>query len=151
MFVGASAGSPTGSVKVVRHLMLFRLARRELEQAVHPDVVVPARISGRPVDDRALRSAVMFFVLYLLTFVVGAFALAIDATRSGVEATVLDTLGAAAACLGNIGPAFGPVGPFGSYAEVSDFGKGVLTALMVLGRVEIIPIVVLLTRSYWRA
>jgi trk system potassium uptake protein TrkH len=146
MFVGASAGSPSGSIKVVRHLMLFRLARRELEQAVHPEAVTPVRVSAAAVDDRALRSAVMFVVFYLLAFLLGAFALALDARLD-----VFEALGAAAACLGNVGPAFGEAGPFGSYAGFGDLSTAALIVLMLLGRLEIVPLSVLLTRSYWRA
>ena len=61
-----------------------------------------------------------------------------------------DAIGAAAACLGNVGPAFGFAGPFGSYEPFSDLSTGILTGLMWLGRLEIVPVVVLLTRSYWR-
>ena len=60
MFVGASAGSTGGSIKVVRHLLLFKMVRRELEQTIHREAVVPIRASGVPVEERALRSAVVF-------------------------------------------------------------------------------------------
>jgi len=151
MFIGASAGSPTGSIKVVRHLVLFRLSRRELEQAAHPEAVVPVRVSGVIVEEPALRSTVMFVVLYLLSFALGALGLLLDARRLGGELGAFEALGAAASCLGNVGPAFGTAGPFGSYAEFSDFSTGVLTGLMLVGRLEIVPVALLLTRSYWRA
>jgi trk system potassium uptake protein TrkH len=151
MFVGASAGSTGGSIKVVRHLMLFRLARRELEQAIHREVVVPVRVSGAVIDEAALRGAVMFVLLYVLTFALGSVALMIDARRFGGELGAFEALGAAAACLGNVGPGFGIAGPFGSYAPFSDVSTAILTALMWLGRVEIVPVAVLLTRTFWRA
>jgi trk system potassium uptake protein TrkH len=151
MFVGASAGSASGSIKVVRHLILFRLARRELEQTVHPESVVPVRVSGATIDERAVRSVVMFVILYLLTFAVGAMLLLLDARRTGGELGAFQAIGASAACLGNVGPAFGEAGPFGSYAGFSNLSTGFLSALMILGRVEIVPIVVLLTRTFWRA
>lgn len=150
MFVGASAGSPSGSIKIVRHLMLFRLARRELEQAVQPEVVVPVRLNGKPVDARTLRSAVMFVVFYVLTFAAGALLLTLDARRAGSDLSVIEALGAAAACLGNVGAGFGSAGPFGSYAGFSDVSKALLTAMMVVGRVEIVPIAVLVTRAFRR-
>jgi trk system potassium uptake protein len=150
MFVGASSGSTTGSIKVVRHLMLFRLAKRELEHAVHPDIVVPVRISGVAIEERTLRSAVVFVVLYLFVFALGALSLVLDARRVGGQLGAFEALGAAASCLGNVGPAFGSAGPFGSYAGFSDLSKVMLSILMLLGRVEIVPIAVLFTRSYWR-
>jgi trk system potassium uptake protein TrkH len=151
MFLGASAGSTGGSIKTVRHLLMFRIIRRELEQTVHREAVVPVRLNAGVVDERALRGVVTFIVLYLGLFALGALGLVIDAKRAALEVTSFEALGAAAACLGNVGPAFGFAGPFGTYAPFSDLSTGVLTGLMWLGRVEIIPVAVLLTRSYWRA
>lgn len=150
MFVGASAGSTTGSIKVVRHLLLFKLVRRELEHAVHREAVVPIRAGGAVVEERALRSTIVFVLLYLLTFALGSVALLIDARSSGAEVAVVEAIGAAAACIGNVGVAFGFAGPFGSYDPFSDLSTVVLSLLMWLGRVEIIPVAVLLGRNYWR-
>ena len=150
MFIGASAGSTGGSIKVVRHLLMARIIRRELEQTVHKEVVVPVRLSGSVVDEGALRSLVVFIVLYIGLFAAGSVGLVIDARRTASEIAAFEALGAAAACLGNVGPAFGFAGPFGSYEGFSDLSTGILTGLMWLGRLEIIPVAVLLTRSYWR-
>jgi trk system potassium uptake protein TrkH len=151
MFVGASAGSTTGSIKVVRHLLLFRLVRRELEHAVHREAVVPIRTANAVVEERALRSTIVFVLLYLLTFAIGAVALLIDARSAGAEVAMIEAIGASAACMGNVGVAFGFAGPFGSYEPFSDLSTVVLSLLMWLGRVEIIPVAVLLSRNYWRA
>lgn len=152
MLVGASAGSTGGSIKVVRHLLVAKVVRRELEQTIHREAVLPIRLSGRAVDDRSLRSALAFFILYLGVFVVAAMVLGIDARRATTpELAGFEAIGAAAACLGNVGPAFGFAGPFGSYEPFSDLSTGLLAGLMWLGRLEIIPVIVLLRRSYWRA
>jgi trk/ktr system potassium uptake protein len=150
MFIGASAGSTGGSIKVIRHLLMFRVIRRELEQTVHREMVVPVRLNASVVDDRALRGIVAFIVLYIGLFALGALGLVLDARRAAVEVQSFDALGAAAACLGNVGPAFGFAGPFGSYAPFSDLSTAILSGLMWLGRLEIIPVAVLLTRGYWR-
>jgi len=149
MFVGASAGSTGGSIKVVRHLLMMRIVRRELDQAVHREIVSPIRLNRITVDERALRSVVTFIALYVLLFGLGALALVVDQKLTSVEVGSFDAIGAAAACLGNVGPAFGFAGPFGSYAPFSDLSTGILTGLMWLGRLEIIPVAVLLTRNYW--
>jgi trk system potassium uptake protein len=151
MFVGASAGSTCGSIKVIRHLLLFKVVKRELRQAVHREHVKPVLVSGVAVDERALRSTIVFVLLYLLTFASGALALTLDARRAGTDLAAFDAFAASAACLGNVGPAFGFAGPFGSYAPFSDASTALLTALMWLGRLEIIPVAVLLSRHYWRA
>ena len=151
MFLGPSAGSTGGSIKVVRHLLMARILRREIEQTVHREAIVPIRLSGMVVDERALRSVVAFIVIYIGIFAAGAVALVLDARRGTIEIAAFEAIGAAAACLGNVGPAFGFAGPFGSYEPFSNLSTGILAILMWLGRVEIIPIVVLLTRTYWRA
>ncbi len=150
MFVGASAGSTGGSIKVIRHLLMFRIIRRELEQTVHREIVLPVRLNANVVDDRALRGIVVFIVLYIGLFALGGLGLVIDARRAAVDVQSFEALGAAAACLGNVGPGFGFAGPFGSYASFSDLSTGVLTGLMWLGRLEIVPVAVLLFRGYWR-
>jgi trk system potassium uptake protein TrkH len=151
MFSGASAGSTGGGIKIVRHLLLFKLVRRELEQTVHREAVMPIRANRRVIDEKALRSTVVFVLLYLLVFAIGALILVADSRRAGEGLSAFDAFGAAAACLGNVGPAFGFAGPYGSFAPFSDLSTWVCTVLMWLGRVEIIPVAVVLTRAYWRS
>ena len=150
MFVGASAGSPTGSVKIVRHLLVGRLLRRELRQTIHPELVVPVRLNRQPVDERTLRAVLAFVLLYIGIFVIGAGLLAIDARISDVELGLTDAIAASAGTLGNVGPGFGFAGPMGSYAPFSDFSKLVMAFLMWIGRLEVLPVLVLFTRNYWR-
>jgi trk system potassium uptake protein len=150
MFVGASAGSTTGSIKVIRHLLLFKIVRRELEQTIHREAVVPVHVNGRTIDERALRSTIVFVALYLLIFALGAVALQLDARRTGLDLPAFDAFAASAACLGNVGPAFGFAGPFGSFEPFGGVSTALLSGLMWVGRLEIIPVAVLLSRSYWR-
>jgi trk system potassium uptake protein TrkH len=150
MFIGGSAGSTAGSVKVVRHLLLGRILRRELDVTVHPELVTRVRLNGRPVDGKSLRAIESFVLLYIGVFAVGTLLLVLDAARVGLELRLLDAVGTAATTLGNVGPAFGFAGPMGSFEPYSDVSTLVAISLMWAGRLEIIPIVVLLTRSYWR-
>jgi trk system potassium uptake protein TrkH len=151
MFAGGSAGSTAGSVKVVRHLLIGRILRRELDQTVHPELVIPVRLNRTIVDERTLRAVLAFVLLYVGLFALGTLALMMDAARVNLELRVFDAVSASAAALGNVGPAFGFAGPMGSFEPFSDVSKVIMIALMWLGRLEIIPIAVLLTRSYWRA
>jgi trk system potassium uptake protein TrkH len=150
MFVGGSAGSTSGSIKVVRHLLLGKILRRELDQTVHPEVVAPVRLNRAVMDERTLRAVSSFILLYVGFFVAGAGLLAIDAARVGLDLSVLEAVAAAATTLGNVGPGFGFAGPMGSFEPFSDLSTIVMTLLMWLGRLEIIPIVVLASRHYWR-
>jgi trk system potassium uptake protein TrkH len=151
MFPGGSAGSTAGSIKVVRHLMIARILRRDVDQTVHPELVSRIRLNGAPVQERTLRAVISFVLLYVGIFVVGAIVLLVDSTRAGVDLSPFEAVAAAATTLGNIGPAFGFAGPMGSFEPFSDASKLLMIGLMWLGRLEIIPIVVLFTRSYWRA
>ena len=150
MFVGGSAGSTTGSVKVVRHLLLGKILRREIDQTLHPELVVPVRLNRTVVDERTLRAVSSFILLYIGIFVAGAGVLAIDAARTGLELSVLDAVSVSASMLANVGPAFGIGGPLGSFEPFSDVSTVAMIGLMWLGRLEIVPIIVLLSRHYWR-
>jgi len=150
MFVGGSAGSTAGSIKVIRHLLIGKILRRELSQTVSPEVVLPIRLNGAPVDERTLRAIAAFVLLYVGAWAVGGAIIAIDSAIVGAGLGPLDSLGASATAIGNVGPGFGVTGPFGSFATLGYVSKLTMTALMYLGRLEIIPVVVGLTRHYWR-
>jgi trk system potassium uptake protein TrkH len=150
MFAGGSAGSTAGSIKIVRHLLLGKILRRELSQTVSPEVVLPIRLNGVPVDERTLRAVAAFILLYVGAWAVGGGIIAVDSAIVDAGLGPLDSLGASATAIGNIGPGFGATGPFGSFAPMGDVSKLTMIALMFMGRLEIVPVVVLLTRHYWR-
>ncbi|MGH3066934.1 MAG: TrkH family potassium uptake protein [Gaiellaceae bacterium] len=150
MFVGGSAGSTGGAIKVVRHLLLGKVLRREIDQTVSPEVVMPIRLNGTPVDERTLRAITAFILLYVGAWAVGASIIAIDSAVTDAGLGTLDALATSATALGNVGPAFGPAGPMGSFAELGDVSKLTMIGLMWAGRLEIVPVVVLFTRHYWR-
>ena len=150
MFAGGSAGSTSGSIKIIRHLLVGKILRRELSQTVSPEVVMPIRLNGAAVDERTLRALAAFILLYIGAWAVGGGIIAIDSAIVGAGLGPLDSLTASATAIGNVGPGFGVTGPFGSFAPLGDVSKLTMIGLMFLGRLEIIPVVVLLTRHYWR-
>jgi trk system potassium uptake protein TrkH len=150
MFVGGCAGSTSGSIKVVRHVLMGKSLRRELRQTVHPEEIVPVRLNRRVLDERTLRAATVFVLLYVGIFVIGAGVIAIDTAFQGPELSPIDVIAAAATTLGNVGPALGIAGPVGTFEGFSDVSTVAMTILMWVGRLEVIPVVVLLTRRYWR-
>ena len=149
--LGASAGSTSGSIKLIRHIVIAKMLRRELDQTVHPQMVAPLRVNGEPVDERALRAIIVFVFLFLGVCAAGALAIAIDSALRGVELTAFDSLAASITTLTGFGPGLGFAGPMGSFAPFSDLSTLILTALMYLGRLEIVPVLVLFTASHWRA
>jgi trk system potassium uptake protein len=151
VLIGASAGSTSGSIKLVRHLVIAKMLRREIDQTLHPEVVAPLRVNGAVVDERALRAIIVFVFLYLGVCAAGAFVILVDSALRGIDLTAFQSLAAAASLLGGVGPGLGFAGPMGSFAPFSDVSTLVLTALMYLGRLEIVPVLVLFTASHWRA
>ena len=150
MFVGGSAGSTSGGLKVVRHLLLGKILRREIDQTLSPEIVMPIRLNRSPVDERTLRAVIAFVVLYVGLWAVGGAVIAIETAVSGATVPAIDALAISASAIGNVGPSLGPTGPMGSYAGIGDLSKVTMVGLMWVGRLEIIPVVVLLTRHYWR-
>ena len=151
VLIGASAGSTSGSIKLVRHLVIAKMLMREIDQTVHPEVVAPLRVNREVVDERALRAIIVFVFLYLGVCAAGAVVILVDSALRGIHLTAFQALAAAASLLGGVGPGLGFAGPMGSFAPFSDVSTLTLTALMYLGRLEIVPVLVLFTANHWRA
>ena len=151
VMVSASAGSTSGSIKLVRHIAVVKLLRREIHQTVHPELVAPLRVSGAVLDERTLRAIIVFLFLYVGVCAAGAVAILFDSSLQGVELTAFQSLADSASLLGGAGPGLGFAGPMGSFEPFSDVSTIVLTAEMYLGRLEIVPVLVLFAASYWRA
>lgn len=149
-FAGGCAGSTAGSIKMVRHVIIARLLGREVVRTVHPELVRPVRLNGAVVDERTQLAVISFVLVYVAAFVLGTAVLAVEGMIRGPTTEVLDLVFAAAATLGNAGAGLGPSGTRGSFAPFGDVSTVTMTLLMWVGRLEIIPVVVLLRRSYWR-
>jgi trk system potassium uptake protein TrkH len=150
-FIGACAGSTAGAIKVVRHILLARILGREVARTIHPELVKPVRYNGVVVDQQALMAVIAFVLIYLAVFVIGTAVIAFDSSLAGrPEAGTLDLIFASASTLANSGFGLGAAGTTGSFATFGDPSTITMTVLMWLGRLEIIPVVVLLRRSYWR-
>jgi trk system potassium uptake protein TrkH len=151
MFIGGSAGSTGGGVKVVRWLVILKSLRRELFTTAHPDAVRPVRLGGRALDERAVRGIYAFTLLYFVLFFVSTALVFLDALGTpDLTLSILEAMTTVAATLGNIGPGFGVIGPMGNYLAFSPESKLFMCLLMWIGRLEILPVLVLLTPAYWR-
>ena len=144
MFIGGCAGSTAGGIKCMRVMLLFKHAYRELFRLVHPRAVLPLKFGPKLVKEEVLTSIWGFFVLFIVLFVLSALALA----AMGVD--VLTSFAAVVACIGNIGPGLGEVGPVDNYAAIPTLGKWVLSFCMLLGRLEIYTVLVLFVPEFWR-
>jgi trk system potassium uptake protein len=138
------AGSTGGGIKMIRMLLLIKQARRELVRIVHPNVVNPVVISGRAVPDRVIQSIIAFMMIYGATLV----ALTMLLLFTGLDP--LTSFTAALACLNNIGPGLGSVGPASNYGDFTGFQTWICTFAMMLGRLELLSVLVLFTPQFWR-
>ena len=145
MFVGGCAGSAAGGPKVVRHVLMARLTLRELKRTLHPRAILPVKLGGRVVPEDTLRDVQVFMLFYLLTFAIGT------ATVVAFGADLMTGITASIACLGNIGPGFGEVGPMASFASLHPVSRVVLTLEMWIGRLEVMTVLVFFRLEPWRS
>ena len=150
MFLGGSAGSAAGGIKIIRWYVVSKSVGRELFTTIHPEAVRPIRIGKRAADEETIRGIFVFVLAFLVIFVVSTVLLYLDAVRVGVEMNALEAASMTIATLGNVGPGFGQVGPMNSYEPFSVFSKLYMVFLMWIGRLEILSVLVILTPSYWR-
>lgn len=143
MFLGACAGSTGGGLKVSRAVLLFKLISREIRKMLHPRSVSKVRFEGKTVEESTLSSVAVYFAIYIACFVVVFLALSFE--PFGLETN----FSAAASCFNNIGPGFAAVGPASNYAAYSGFSKLILSAAMLLGRLEIFPLIIAFSPATW--
>lgn len=143
MFVGASAGSTAGGVKIVRHAILIKNSILELKRQIHPSAIIPVRYNGKAVTQDIAFNVLAFFIIYVTIFALGTIIMA----ATGID--FMTAIGATATSLGNIGPGIGTVGPVDNFAHLPSASKWVLSFLMLLGRLELFTVIILFTPYFW--
>jgi len=144
MFIGACAGSTGGGLKCSRVLLLGRCIGREIRQIVHPRSVNVVKLDGRVVEEDSLRSVHIFFAAYMFIILLATLVVAMDNFTFGTTFT------AVVSCINNIGPGLETVGPMGNFSGFSFLSKFVLSLCMIIGRLEILPVLVLFSRNAWK-
>jgi trk system potassium uptake protein TrkH len=142
--VATCGGSTGGGIKMIRLVLLVKQSLRELVRIVHPNVVNPLVVNGRAVPDRVIHSVIAFMMIYGATLV----AMTMLLVASGLD--VVTAFSAVVACLNNIGPGLGEVGPSSNFGVLTDFQTWVCSIAMMLGRLELLSIMVLFTPQFWR-
>lgn len=145
MFIGACSGSTTGGFKCIRGVMVFKVLRNEFHKLLHPNAVLPVKINGVPVPNRQLSTLLAFFAIFTLMVLATATLMIV----AGIDNTNAITI--ALSCISNVGPTLGTqIGPVMSWAELPDYIKWLCSFLMLVGRLEIMSVLVLFTRAFWR-
>ncbi len=143
-FLGASAGSTSGGVKVMRHMIMIKNAMMEFKRTLHQNAIVPVRFNGKAVQNDIVFNILGFFILYMLSFIIGAVVLAF----MGLD--FVTSIGASASSIGNVGPAFGAVGPINNFDVLPPAAKWWCSFLMLIGRLELFTVLIILTPFFWR-
>ncbi len=143
MFIGGSAGSTAGGFKVARVMILFKKSRLEIKRMLNPKIIETATFEGKPIDNKILNGVTSYFSLYMIILGISIVILSF----SGFDFET--NISAVVSCFNNIGPAFSKVGPTCTYYDYAPFFKYFLSLLMLLGRLEIYPILFALSPSVW--
>ena len=143
MFLGGSAGSTAGGIKVMRHLILIRNGVIEFKRSLHPNAILPVRYNTKSIKQEIVFNILGFFILYMLSFIIGALVFAF----MGID--FMTAIGGAASSLGNIGPAFGGLGPVNNYDILPAAGKWWSAFLMLIGRLELFTVLIILPPFFW--
>ena len=144
MCFGGCAGSTAGGIKISRVVILFKQIRREFKRMLHPRSVTSVEFEGKAVDNQTLNSVTIYLGIYILSFISIFLFVCIEPFDFETNFT------AVAATFNNVGPGFGMVGPAGSFADYSWFSKLVFSFAMLLGRLEIFPLLIALSPSTWK-
>jgi len=144
MFLGGSAGSTGGGIKILRIVLLLKNSTMELKRLIHPNAVIPVRFNQNAVAPNILNNVFAFISFYIMTVIVGVIVMAAMGYDLGTS------FGSVAATLGNIGPGIGLVGPVENYAHVPAFGKWFLSFLMLIGRLELFTVLILFSPGFWK-
>ena len=143
MFFGASAGSTAGGMKISRVMILVKSTFKKIKNMISPRKVETIYIDKKPVNESVIEASQTYFIVYMIIFIVCALLISID------NFDMLTNITASLACISNIGPGLSMVGPYGSYAEFSDFSKIILSFEMIAGRLELFPMLILFNPKTW--
>lgn len=143
MFSGASAGSTAGGIKIGRQVIMWERSKIEIKKILHPRAVISQRFSGQVLNDSMVMNVFLYFFLYIMIIAFAMICLGIMGNDP------ITSLSAAATCMGNVGPGFGAVGPVFNFSFLPAAGKYLLSILMLLGRLEIYPLMVLFVPVFW--
>ena len=143
-FVGGSAGSTSGGIKVMRHLLIIKNGVLEFKRTLHANAVIPVRYNNKTVKEEIVNNIIGFFVLYMLLFIIGAMVLGF----LGLDFE--SAIGGAASSLGNVGPALGSLNPVSNFNSLPDLAKWWCGFLMLAGRLELFTVLILLTPYFWK-
>lgn len=144
MFVGGMAGSSSGGIKVLRILIVGKNVRKEIRRLIHPDALLPVRVDKKTVPQGIIFNLLVYITIYLIVICISTFIISL------MDYDIITSFSTSASLLGNIGPGIGTFGPFTNYSVFPSGAKWFLSILMLTGRIELLTIIILFTRSFYK-
>ena len=144
MFIGGCAGSTAGGLKVARVVILEKASAGEMRRMLHPNAVPTIRFEGKPLSERNIRGVYLFLAVYMAIFVISCLLVSLE------QMDLVTIFTAVATCINNVGPGLEIVGPMGNFSAFSPFSKLLLSFDMLVGRLEIFPMLLLFAPSIWK-
>ncbi len=144
MFVGASSGSTGGGVKVIRYVIMFKKMKNSFKEMLHPNLVTHVRYNGQIVPEDSVSRVLVFIFFYYFIVFIGTLILVL----TGVDPVT--AFGSALTTMGGMGPGLGVTGPAGNFSSIPVIGKYTLSALMIIGRLEIYTVLIIFSKQFWR-
>ena len=144
MFIGACVGSTGGGIKIARHIILIKSLKIQFKKLIHPNAITPIRYNKKIVSEKGLNSISSFIIIYFITFIFGSVVMmCVGLDAKSATSSVITTLG-------GIGPGLGAVGPVHNFANINALGKIYLSFNMILGRLEIISVLSIFTKAFYK-
>jgi trk system potassium uptake protein TrkH len=144
MFIGGMAGSPAGGIKILRILIIGKNIRKEIRRLIHPDAYLSARVDNKNIPQSIVYNLLVYITLYLLVICAGTMIISI------MDYDIFTAFSTSASMVGNIGPGIGTFGPFTNYSSFPAGGKWFLSSLMLIGRIELLTLIILFTKSFYK-
>lgn len=144
LFIGSSAGSTSGGIKVIRVYLLFKNSFTELKRIIHPNAVINVKYDNKSVHPNIMTGIMGFAILFMIIFTIGSLIMTM------FTEDIITACSAVITSMSNVGPGFGSIGPMYSFAHLNDFAKIILALLMLIGRLEVFTVMVLFTRAFWK-
>tara|TARA_Y100000814_G_scaffold153673_1_gene112015 strand:- start:126 stop:845 length:720 start_codon:yes stop_codon:yes gene_type:complete len=143
-FIGGTAGSTTGALKLIRSIVVFKYLSYEIKKMIHPKGIYSIKIGDKVISDKILKNTLGFYLMYIMIFVFASIAF------SSYGMDIETSISASAASIGNIGPGLGDIGPYDNWGHFPIGAKWIASFCMLLGRLEIFTVIIIFTKSFWR-
>lgn len=149
LFTGACAGSTSGGIKVIRHIVFFKNTILEFKRLLHPRALLRTKVNKEVISGKIAAHVMVFLLVYLIVFCIGS--ILVMRLNGDIDKPFLTAIGSVATCLGNVGPGLGAVGPVNNFANIPEASKMLLSFIMIIGRLELFSVLIIFAPAFWKS